>query len=74
MGLVSWWHVESSQTRDQTHDLCFGRWILNHWTTRKVHNAFYLVFNVILRKEKIKIISTNLLIIILCNVHFKMQI
>ena len=25
-----------SPTRDQTHISCFGRWILKHWTTRKV--------------------------------------
>ena len=25
----------SFQTRDQTCILCIGRWILNHWTTRK---------------------------------------
>ena len=23
-------------TRDQTHDLCTGRWSLNHWITREV--------------------------------------
>ena len=28
--------VESSQTRDQSHVPCIGRWILNHWTTGKV--------------------------------------
>ena len=28
-GLVSPWHVEPSQTRDQTHVLCIGRQILN---------------------------------------------
>ena len=26
----------SSPTRDRTHVPCFGRWILNHWTTREV--------------------------------------
>ena len=25
-----------TRTRDWTHVLCFGRWILNHWTTREV--------------------------------------
>ena len=34
--LVALPYVESSQTRDQTHVLCIGRWILNHWTTREV--------------------------------------
>ena len=29
-------HVESSQTRDQTHVLCVGRQTLNHQTTRQV--------------------------------------
>ena len=35
-GVVAPQHVESSQTRDQTHIPCIGRWILNHWTTRAV--------------------------------------
>ena len=26
----------SSPARDRTHILSFGRWILNHWTTREV--------------------------------------
>ena len=30
MGLVSPWHVESSQTRDRTRVLCIGKQILNH--------------------------------------------
>ena len=34
--LVALWHVGSSQTRDQTHVPCIGRWILNHRTTREV--------------------------------------
>ena len=36
MGLVALWHVESSQTSDQTHVLCLGRQILNHSTTGEV--------------------------------------
>ena len=35
-GLVTVENVGSSQSRDQTHILCMGRWILNHWTTREV--------------------------------------
>ena len=35
-GLVARGHVESSQTRDQTHIPCTGRCILNHRTTREV--------------------------------------
>ena len=27
----------SSQTRDQTHISCFGRWIFYHWPTRKAN-------------------------------------
>ena len=30
----------SSLTRDQTHVPSIGRWILNHWTTRKVPELF----------------------------------
>ena len=35
MGLVTLWHVGSSQTRDQTRVSCTGRWILDHWAIRK---------------------------------------
>ena len=34
-GLVALQHVGSSRSRDQTCFPCTGRWILNHWTTRK---------------------------------------
>ena len=33
-------HVKSAWTRDQIHVPCFGRQILNHWTTREVHLFF----------------------------------
>ena len=36
LGLVASWHMEPSQTKDQTNVPCNGRQILNHWTTRKV--------------------------------------
>ena len=36
MSLVTPKHVESSQTRDQTHVPCIGRQILYHWTAREV--------------------------------------
>ena len=36
MGLVAPQHVESPQTRDQTHVLCIGRWIPIHCATKKV--------------------------------------
>ena len=39
-GLAVPWHVGSSQTRDQIHDPCFHRQILNHWTTREVLEEF----------------------------------
>jgi len=35
-GLVYLQQVESSQTRDQTHVPCIGRWSLNHRTIREV--------------------------------------
>ena len=38
--LVDPWHVESSQTRDGTHVPFIAKWILNHWTTRKVPHYF----------------------------------
>ena len=34
--LVPPWHVESSWTRNQICVPSIGRWILNHWTIRKV--------------------------------------
>ena len=34
-GASAWWHMESSWTEELTHVPCFGRWILNHWTTRE---------------------------------------
>ena len=33
----------SSLTRDQTHNSCFERQILNHWTTREVPNLSFLM-------------------------------
>ena len=36
MGLAIPLPVDTSQTRDQTHILCIGRWILIHYTTREV--------------------------------------
>ena len=35
-GLVVLKYVKFSLTRDQTHVLCIGRWILNQWTTREI--------------------------------------
>ena len=39
--LVSLWHVESSQTRDQTHVPWIGRQILNHWIIMEVWKAIF---------------------------------
>ena len=49
--------VGSSWTRDRTHVLCIGRWILYHWTFREVQLLFLLLFVVenTIRKKKIKI-------------------
>ena len=33
--------ILSSQTRDRAHVPSFGRWILNHWTTREVPENIY---------------------------------
>ena len=35
MDLVALQCVGSSQTRDQTHISCIGRWIFRHWATRE---------------------------------------
>ena len=39
--LVTSQHVGSSHTREQTHDPCIGRWILNPWTTREVLLVYF---------------------------------
>ena len=36
--------MESSRTRDQTHDPCTGRWILHHCTTGEVQKSISIVF------------------------------
>ena len=36
MGLVTPWHVGSSQPRDKTNISCIGRRMLKYWTTREV--------------------------------------
>ena len=42
-GLVTPWHVGSSQTRARTHVPCISRQILNHWATREApENVFFL--------------------------------
>ena len=41
-GLAAPRHVESSQTKDRTCVPCIGRWILNHWPTRKVAKVFQI--------------------------------
>ena len=38
--LCGMWDL-SSPTRDQTFTICVGRWVLNHWTTRKVPKCNY---------------------------------
>ena len=38
-GLVAPWLVDSSQTRDQTHGPCIGRWTLIHCPSREVREA-----------------------------------
>ena len=35
MGLAASWHLESSQTSDQTPVSCIDRWILYHWAARE---------------------------------------
>ena len=46
MDLVAPRRVGTCHTRDRTHVLCIGRWILNHWTTREAPiRCFKLPFN-----------------------------
>ena len=38
--LVAPWHMGYSQSRDHTHDLCTGGWILNHLTQGSPQQLF----------------------------------
>ena len=40
-GLVALQHVGLLWSRDRTHVPCIGRWILNHWTTKKVPHLLF---------------------------------
>ena len=51
MGLVTPWHVGSSQTRDRTRVPCIDRQILNHCTSREV--IFSLSFTSVFRSTKL---------------------
>ena len=43
--LVAPQHVGYSRIRDQTHAPWIGKWILNYWTTREIHDSnFKVVF------------------------------
>ena len=44
-GLGAPWHVESSQTRDQTHVPCTGKQILIYCTTREVPKGISYMLN-----------------------------
>ena len=47
-GLVVWWHMGSSQTRDWTHVSCvscIGMQILDHWVTREALFSFSYFFS-----------------------------
>ena len=35
-------HVESSQTRDQTHIPFMGRWVLSQWSIREVQAYLFV--------------------------------
>ena len=41
----------NSMTRERTHIPCIGRWILNHWTTRKVPPYHFLI---VLKTKQLK--------------------
>jgi len=49
MGLVALQLVESSQTRDQNHVPCIGKWILNHWAIRPSFDFFKNMTKVMLK-------------------------
>ena len=45
LGSAALRHVGSSRTGDCTSVPCIARWILKHWTTRKVHTLFLIPFH-----------------------------
>ena len=65
MDLVVLWHVGSSWTKDRTRVPCIGRWILNHWTTKKVleFSPFLRLINIPLYQEATVSLSIPLLLL-----------
>ena len=63
-GFVAPRHVESSHTRDRTRIPCFGKWILYHWTSRKVPILVSLFISIIQTK-----ILEQFLVITWCNYY-----
>ena len=51
MGLVAWWPVGFSWTRDQTHVLCIGRQTPNHWTIRELISPIYLELDLLVHGD-----------------------
>ena len=58
-GLVASQHVGSSQTRDSTCDPYTAWQILNHWTTREVHDDLSYMWK--LKKKKGSYIEKRLI-------------
>ena len=56
-GLVALRHVESSQTKDQTSVPCIDKWILNHWTTKKVQDPY--ISNLLMLKDLLNTVLTS---------------
>ena len=59
MGLVALWHVESSQSRNQTHVPYSGRQILYYWTIREVPLSFSFFLKLISFLYYTKVVSLN---------------
>ena len=60
IGSVALQQVGSSQTKDQTCIPCFGRQILNRWTTREVDDFTSLNLSFPIYNMDIVIVSTSL--------------
>ena len=57
MALIALLHVGSSWSKDRTYISCISRRILNHWTTREVHEKALVEYTFLLRRRKMTWIS-----------------
>lgn len=69
LGLVAPLPVDTSQTRDQTRILCFGRWILIHYTTREVLSFLSVVVCMSIPTSQFSPACSPMFYILTVNLH-----